>query len=140
MRTRNILQYHLEKGGRGRHSSSAQIAVSARLDAETVRVLEEETATSGIRRNSLLNMAAQWYVSELDNARRETVSGVYGDTDRPDGGTIDSHLARSLSCSQLAKLLHVCKALNITSDELTIKAISRFLLEYDKRPFDLLVD
>lgn len=140
MTTRDILQFHREKGGRGRHTASAQVAVSARLDVETVRVLEEETATSGIRRNSLLNMAAQWYVSELDNARRETVSGVYGDTDRPDGGTIDRYLTRSLSCSQLAKLLHVCKALNITSGELAIKAISRFLLEYDKRPFDLLCD
>lgn len=140
MRTRNILQYHKEKGGRGRHLSSAQIAVSARLDAETVRVLEEETATSGIRRNSLLNMAALWYVSELDNARRETASGANGDTEVLDAGTIERYLSRSLSCSQLAKLRHVCTALNVTPVELTVKAVSRLLLEYDRRPFDLLAD
>lgn len=140
MTTRDILQFHREKGGRGRHTSSAQIAVSARLDAETIRVLEEETATSGIRRNSLLNMAALWYVSELDNARRETASGVNGDTDGLDAGTIERYLTHSLSCSQLAKLRHVCTALNVTPDELTVKAISRLLLEYDRRPFDLLAD
>lgn len=140
MNTRNILQFHREKGGRGRHTSSAQIAVSARLDVDTVRVLEEEAATSGIKRNSLLNMAAQWYVSELDNARRETVSGLYGDTDGLDGSTIECFLSRSLSCSQLSKLLHVCTALNVTPDELIVKAVSRLLLEYDKRPFDLLAD
>lgn len=140
MRTRNILQYHKEKGGRGRHLSSAQIAVSARLDVETVRVLDDETATSGIKRNSLLNMAAQWYVSELDDARRETVSGLYGDTDGLTDGMVTRYLSRSLSCSQLAKLRHVCTALNITETELLTRAISRFLLEYDKRPFDLLAD
>lgn len=140
MTTRNILQFHREKGGRGRHTSSAQIAVSARLDVETVRVLDEETATSGIRRNSLLNMAAQWYVSELDDARRETVSGLYGDTDGLNGGTIERYLSRSLSCSQLAKLRHVCTALNITETELLTRAIGRFLSEFDRRPFDLLAD
>ena len=140
MTTRNILQYHKEKGGRGRHLSSAQIAVSARLDVETVRVLDGETAVSGIRRNSLLNMAALWYVSELDNARRETANGVYGDTDGLTEGMIERYLSRSLSCSQLAKLRHVCTALNITPGELFTKAISRLLLEYDRRPFDLLAD
>lgn len=140
MTTRDILQYHREKGGRGRHTSSAQTAVSARLDAETVRVLEEETATSGIRRNSLLNMAAQWYISELDNARRETVSGSHGDTDGLTDGMVTRYLSRSLSCSQLGKLRHVCTALNITETELLTRAVSRFLLEYDRRPFDLLTD
>lgn len=140
MTTRDILQFHREKGGRGRHSSSAQIAVSARLDVDTVRVLEEETAVSGIRRNGLLNMAAQWYVSELDNARREVASGANGDADVLDAGTIERYLSRSLSCSQLAKLRHVCTALNVTPDELTVKAVSRLLLEYDRRPFDLLAD
>lgn len=140
MTTRNILQFHREKGGRGRHTSSAQIAVSARLDVETVRVLDEETATSGIRRNSLLNMAAQWYVSELDDARRETVSDALWRHDGLNGGAIERYLSRSLSCSQLAKMLHVCKALNITEEELLTRAISRFLLEYDRRPFDLLAD
>ena len=140
MTTRNILQFHREKGGRGRHTSSAQIAVSARLDVDTIRVLDEETATSGIRRNSLLNMAAQWYVSELDEARRETVSGSHGDTDGLAYGVVTRYLSRSLSCSQLAKLRHVCTALNITDAELLTRAISRFLLEYDRRPFDLLAD
>lgn len=140
MTTRDILQFHREKGRRYRHTNSAQTAVSARLDAETIKALADETAVSGIRRNSLLNMAALWYVSELDNARRETVNGLYGDTDGLDGGTVERYLSRSLSCSQLAKLRHVCTALNITPGELTIKAISRFLLEYDRRPFDLLYD
>ncbi len=140
MKTRNILQFHWEKGGRGRHTSSAQIAVSARLDVETIRVLEEETATSGIRRNSLLNMAAQWYVSELDNARRETASGANGDTDGLDAGMIERYLSRSLSCSQLSKLRHVCTALNITPGDLVLKAVGRLLMEYDRRPFDLLAD
>lgn len=140
MRTRNILQFHREKGGRGRHTSSAQIAVSARLDAETVRVLEEETATSGIRRNSLLNMAALWYVSELDNARRDTVSGDHVGTYGLDAGMVERYLSCSLSCSQLAKLRHVCTALNVTPDELIVKAVSRLLTEYDRRPFDLLAD
>lgn len=140
MTTRDILQFHRTGGGRGRHTSSAQIAVSARLDVDTIRVLEEETATSGIRRNSLLNMAAQWYVSELDNARRETASGANGDADVLDAGTIERYLSRSLSCSQLAKLRHVCMALNVTPVELTVKAVSRLLLEYDRRPFDLLAD
>lgn len=140
MKTRNILQYHIEGGGRWRHSSSAQVAVSARLDVETVRVLEQETVVSGIKRNSLLNMAAQWYVSELDNARIETVNGVYGDTDGLTEGMIERYLSRSLSCSQLAKMRHVCTALNVTPDELAVKAISRLLLEYDRRPFDLLAD
>lgn len=140
MRTQNILQYHKEKGGRGRHTSSAQIAVSARLDAETVRVLEEETATSGIRRNSLLNMAALWYVSELDNARRVTVSGDHVGTYGLDAGMVERYLSCSLSCSQLAKLRHVCTALNVTPDELIVKAVSRLLTEYDRRPFDLLAD
>lgn len=140
MTTRNILQFHREKGGRGRHTSSAQIAVSARLDVETVRVLDEETAVSGIKRNSLLNMAAQWYVSELDNARRETANGVYGDTDGLTDGMVTRYLSRSLSCSQLSKLRHVCTALNITETELLTRAISRFLSEFDRRPFDLLAD
>ena len=140
MTTRNILEYHRGKGGRGRHPSSAQIAVSARLDVETIRVLEEETATSGIRRNSLLNMAALWYVSELDNARREAANGVYGDTDGLTEGMIERYLSRSLSCSQLGKLRHVCTALNITETELFTRAIGRFLSEYDRRPFDLLAD
>lgn len=140
MKTRNILQFHREKGGRGRHLSSAQIAVSARLDVDTIRVLDEETAVSGIRRNSLLNMAAQWYVSELDEARKQTVSGSHGDADGLTDGMVTRYLSRSLSCSQLAKLLHVCTALNITEAELLTRAISRFLLEYDKRPFDLLAD
>ena len=140
MTTRNILQFHREKGRRYRHEKSAQTAVSARLDAETIKLLADETAVSGIRRNSLLNMAAQWYVSELDHARRETASGLYGGTDGLDGGTVERYLSRSLSCSQLAKLRHVCTALNVTMDELTIRAISRLLLEYDKRPFDLLAD
>lgn len=140
MKTRNILQYHREKGGRGRHLSSAQIAVSARLDVETIRVLEEETAISGIRRNSLLNMAAQWYVSELDNARRETVGGLYGDCDGMPDGEIARYLSRSLSCSQLSKLFHVCTALNITEEQLITRAVGRFLSEFDRRPFDLLAD
>lgn len=140
MTTRNILQFHREKGGRGRHTSSAQIAVSARLDVDTIRVLDEETAVSGIRRNSLLNMAALWYVSELDNARRESVSGSHGDTDGLTDGMVTRYLSRALSCSQLAKLRHVCTALNITETELLTRAIGRFLLEYDKRPFDLLAD
>jgi hypothetical protein len=103
-------------------------------------VLEEETATSGIRRNSLLNMAAQWYVSELDNARRETASGANGDTDGLDAGMIERYLSRSLSCSQLSKLRHVCTALNITPGDLVLKAVGRLLMEYDRRPFDLLAD
>lgn len=140
MNTKNILQYHREGGGRWRHSSSAQVAVSARLDVETVRVLEQETSVSGIKRNSLLNMAALWYVSELDNARRETANGVYGDTDGLTEGMIERYLSRSLSCSQLAKMRHVCTALNVTPGELLTKAISRLLLEYDRRPFDLLAD
>lgn len=140
MNTRDILQFHRKGGGRGRHTSSAQIAVSARLDVETVRVLEEETATSGIRRNSLLNMAAQWYVSELDHARRDAASGVCGDAEVLDAGMIERYLLRSLSCSQLGKLRHVCMALNVTPDELIVKAVGRLLAEYDNRPFDLLAD
>lgn len=140
MTTRNILQYHREKGRRYRHETSAQTAVSARLDAETIKALADETAVSGIRRNSLLNMAALWYVSELDNARRETADGVYGGTDGLTEGMIERCLSRSLSCSQLAKMRHVCTALNITPGELLTKAISRLLLEYDRRPFDLLAD
>ena len=140
MATRNILQYHRKKGGRGRHTTSAQVAVSARLDVETVRMLEQETAVSGIRRNSLLNMAAQWYVRELDDARRETADGVYCDVDGFDDGTIECYLARSLSCSQLTKLVHVCTALDITEEQLITRAVGRFLSEFDRRPFDLLCD
>lgn len=140
MTTRNILQFHREKGRRYRHTNSAQTAVSARLDAETIKVLADETAVSGIRRNSLLNMAAQWYVSELDEARKETVSGSHGDTDGLTDGMVTRYLSRSLSCSQLAKLRHVCTALNITETELLTRAIGRFLSEFDKRPFNLLAD
>lgn len=140
MTTRNILQFHREKGRRYRHQTSSQTAVSARLDTEIIEALANEASVSGIRRNSLLNMAVQWYIQSLDDARRNSVSRIYGDTDDLSNGDLEMSLAKTLPCSALSKLLHASSALNCTVDELAVLAIERLLKDFDNKPFDLLAD
>lgn len=133
MHTKDILTYHRQGGDRGRHTSPNQLAISARLDSDVANMLDEEMAASGTKRNALINLAARWYITALDDARRAHTHGATGEH----GTMSTSHerlLTDTLSPSQLAKLHHVATALNVSVDELVERLVHKLLDEFDRKP------
>lgn len=134
MHTKDILTYHRQGGNRGRHISLNQLAISARLDSDVAYLLDGEMAASGTKRNALLNLAARWYITELDEARRAHAHGGTG----VDGTMSTSHerlLTGTLTASELSKLHHIAASLNISVDELVERLVHKLLDEYDDKPF-----
>ena len=133
MTTTDILTYHLTGGSRGRHTTSNQLAISARLDSDVAIAIAEEERASATKRNVLINLAVAWYLRELDDARRLHCSNVY----TGDAYAAYSHerlLTNKLTCQQLSKLHHICASLNVSVDDLVDRLLDRLLESYDERP------
>lgn len=133
MTTKDILTYHRTGGSRGRHTTSNQLAISARLDSDVANAIAEEERASATKRNAIINLAVAWYLRELDDARRLHCNNVYTEG----GRAAYSHerlLTNGLTCQQLSKLHHICSSLNVSVDELVERLLDRLLESYDDRP------
>ena len=137
METKDILTYHRYGGSRGRSSyGTLQTAISARIDNRVMEDMEKETSATGVKRNSLINMALTWYLQELDDARRCSSSDVY--TQGAQLNRTSSHerlLAMELTCGEISKLGHICKSLGTNVDDLTTRLVRKMIEEYDQAPF-----
>lgn len=137
METKDILTYHRYGGSRGRSwQGSLQTAISARIDNRVMEEMEKETSATGVKRNSLINMALTWYLQELDEARRYCSSNVY--TQDSTQHRISSHerlLCMELTSGEFSKLLHICKSLGTNVDDLTTRLVRKMLEEYYQAPF-----
>ena len=137
METKDILTYHRYGGSRGRSwHGSLQTAISARIDNRVMKEMEKETSATGVKRNSLINMALTWYLQELDEARRCCSSNVYTQICRCNGDTShESLLFKELTCGEFEKLVHICRSLGTNVDDLTTRLVRKMLEEYDQAPF-----
>lgn len=69
---KDILKYHQYRGSYGRSwHGSLQKPISAKIDYSIMDMIDAEVATSGVTKNRLINLALKWYLTELDDARRE---------------------------------------------------------------------
>lgn len=73
---KDILTYHRYQDSHGRSwCGSQQKAISAKIDNSIMDMINSEVSTSGVTRNRLINLALKWYLTELDDARRELAFG-----------------------------------------------------------------
>ena len=73
---KDILKYHQYRDSHGRSwHGSLQKPISAKIDYSIMDMVDAEIATTGVTRNRLINLALKWYLTELDEARRELVFG-----------------------------------------------------------------
>lgn len=137
METKDILTFHRYGGSRGRSPYGClQTAISARIDNRVMVEMAKEISATGMKRNSLINMALTWYLQELDEARRNASCNVYTQDSTQRG--ISSHerlLCMELTCGELSKLEHICKSLGTNVDDLTTRLVRKMLEEYDQAPF-----
>ena len=137
METKDILTYHRYGGSRERSwQGSLQTAISARIDNRVMEEMEKETSATGVKRNSLINMALTWYLQELDDARRCSSINVYTQGCREH--EVSSHerlLCRELTCGEVNKLQHICRSLGTNVDDLTTRLVRKMIEEYDQAPF-----
>lgn len=126
----DIITYHRYHGSRGRsYFGPDQVAISAKIDSGNMAAMDAEMATSGVKRNRLINIAVKWYLEELDNARRE----VYG------GGQVEKYILKvdtsDLPIGELEKLDHICKGFGCTKERFALHALGLALRDYDKNPY-----
>lgn len=134
---RNILTYHRWNNSRGRSRFGVyQHPISAKIDIPTWGMIEDEQRTSGIKINSLINLAVKWYIEELDEARHAASCGTHAEN--PEGVTAESfvkYILAQLTEYEADKLKHICKGLRISLEDLPLHLVREMLENYDEKPF-----
>lgn len=127
---KNIITYHRYHDSRGRsYYGSDQVAISAKIDSGNMAAMDAEMATSGVKRNRLINLAIKWYLEELDEAREKSVSG-----------NVDNKYILNIDMSEMAvdeidALQHICRGFGCSQDTLVRHLIRMVVRDYDKNPF-----
>ena len=136
----NILQYHRWNSDRGRSRFGVyQHPISAKIDIPTWGMIQDEQRTSGVKINSLINLAVKWYIEELDEARHATACGIH--PENPEGVTKDQlikYILAQLTDYEADKLKHICKGLRISLEDLPLHLVREMLENYDEKPFSYL--
>lgn len=127
---KNIITYHRYHDSRGRSFyGSDQVAISAKIDSGNMAAMDAEMATSGVKRNRLINLAVKWYLEELDEAREKSALGNVDDK------YILSVDMADLTGEELEALRHICRSFGCTQDVLVRHLIRMMVHDYDKNPY-----
>lgn len=127
--TSDILRYHRRGGGRMRSGwKPQQHAISAKIDDDINAEMEKEMSASGTKRNTLINMSVQWYLAELDEARRRVVEGY------PEGKYILHIDTSEFKIGELEKLKHICRGMGCSEERFVSNLIHMVLKDYDNNP------
>lgn len=126
----HITRYHRHGGERRRSRRGAeQVAISAKIDRDLMAELDSEQAASGIKRNALLNMAARWYLSQLDEARRRAAAGRVEEK-----YTLALDTA-GMTRDEMAKIRHIAAGFGTDEAGAVTELVRQALRLYDSRPF-----
>lgn len=133
----DIITYHLTGGMRGpSYYGPEQKAIGCKIDLGILDMVEAEQAVSGVKKNALINMALKWYLDELDEERsRKTHGSAASKYILQSGSTLDSFLAKHMTCGEVDELNHICRQMGVTIDGITEKVLRHFIEDYRKRPF-----
>ena len=133
----NILNYHRWNSDRGRSRFGvSQHPISAKIDILTGGMIQDEQRTSGVKINSLINLAVKWYIEELDEARHATACGIHAENS--EGVTKDQaikYILNQLTDYEADKLKHICKGLRIPLEDIPLHLVREMLENYDDNPF-----
>ncbi len=133
----NILKYHRWDNSRGRSSMGVcQHPISAKIDLYTWGMMQDEQRASGVKINSLINLAVKWYIEELDEARR--AAAISRPLENFNGGTSENctkYILSQLTIGETNKLTHICRSLGMNIEDLPLHLIRRMLETYDEKPF-----
>lgn len=133
----NILNYHRWNNSRGRSRFGVyQHPISAKIDIPTWGMIEDEQRASGVKLNSLINLAVKWYIEELDEARR--AAAISRPPEFLEGGTSENctkYILSQLTIGETNKLTHICRNLGMNLEDLPLHLIRRMLETYDEKPF-----
>lgn len=136
---KTILQYHRDclyhRGSQGRVT---QKPISARINYVTLLDIEQEERVSGMKRNTLINAAVKWYLSQLDQERRYKAHGVYTSSCTSGSSTsIADAIRHHLDTEQWQHLEHIRRQLQADTNETVIRLLEFAMREYDNKPFTL---
>ena len=137
---KTILQYHRECLRHcGSHRHVTQKPISARINYVTLLEMEYEEKESGMKRNTLINAAVKWYLSQLDKERQYKPRNVYT-TSCKSGSAISvvDALRQLLNIEQWQHLEHIRRQLQAVTDETIVRLLEFAMREYDNKPFTLL--
>lgn len=127
--TSDILRYHRRGGGRMRSGwKPQQHAISAKIDDDINAEVEKEMSASSTKRNTLINMSLQWYLAELDEARRRVVEGY------PEGKYILELRMDDFTGEELDKLRHICRGFGCSEEYFVKHLLHLALKDYDNNP------
>lgn len=127
---KNIITYHRYHDSRGRSfHGSDQVAISAKIDSGNMAAMNAEMATSGVKRNRLINLAVKWYLEELDEAREKSALG------NVDGKYILNVDMAELTGAELNALQHICKGFGCDQATLVRHLVRMMVRNYDKNPY-----
>lgn len=136
----NIINYHRWNNSRGRSSMGVcQHPISAKIDLYTWGLMQDEQRASGVKINSLINLAVRWYLDELDEARHAAACGIHAENLK--GVTKDNalkYILSKLTDYEADKLKHICKGLRIPLEDLPLHLVREMLENYDEKPFSYL--
>lgn len=131
-----LRHHHAYINAARRERTPSQRAISAKIDNRIDAMVEDEMRHSGIKRNTLINAALEWYLNAIDDARN-TPSSPWQESE-PHPAEVDSGDKYILSrLTQTNK--EFLKHLNAQMGVPLYHAISLGLLllerDYNERPF-----
>ena len=137
---KTILQYHYEcLWHRGNQGSVTQKPISARINLVTLLDMEQEELVSGMKRNTLINAAVKWYLSQLDHERRNKAHNVYTSSCTSGSAiSIVDAIRHHLDTEQWQHLEHIRRQLQADQDETILRLLEFAIREYNNKPFTLL--
>lgn len=113
-----------------------QKAISAKLDNEVIRLIDEEAYMSGRKRNRLINDAVVHYVRHLDEERRRRAMGCGGSALEPGRAeAIGKYILDNLTIGEHENIHFTARALGTTEEDLMLRLIRRGIEDYHRRPF-----
>lgn len=134
---KNILDYHRWNNSRGRsYYGSNQHPISAKIDLYTWGMMQDEQKASGIKINSLINLAVRWYIEELDEARR--AAAISSPPENFNGGTSENckkYILSQLTIGETNKLTQICRNLGMNLEDMPLHLVRMMLETYDEKPF-----
>lgn len=124
---KNIITYHRYHDSRGRsYYGVDQVAISAKIDNPIMAMVDAECNCTGIKRNRLINIALEWYLEELDEAREKSALGNVDDK------YILSIDMADLTGEELNALQHICRGFGCDQATLVRHLIRMMVGDYDK--------
>lgn len=113
-----------------------QQQICLKLDVSTAIELENECSIYGYKRNRFINQAISHYIKYKDQERKDAYYRSVGMSSEDNSSKeLGKYILSSMTVGQHEKLLHICKGLGTTRDDLIVRIITRMIDEYDHNPF-----